>query len=72
MQTAYRTRSRITEDGTLTLSDLPFPASEQVEVIVLAELPEAHEETRYSLRGQPLRYDDPFTPLDEADWQALR
>lgn len=56
----------------LTLSGLPFAAGEQVEVIVLAELPETPEESRYPLRGHPLRYDDPFTPLDEKDWQALQ
>lgn len=72
MQTAYRTRIHIAEDGTLTLSGLPFAAGEEVEVIVLAELPDARDEDRYPLRGEPLRYEDPFTPLDESDWQALQ
>jgi hypothetical protein len=72
VQNAYRTRGRITKDGTLTLSGLPFHAGEQVEIIVLGEISEHRTDRRYPLRGEPLRYDDPFSPVDEADWQALQ
>jgi hypothetical protein len=69
---AYRVRSRIPDDGTLVLKDLPFPAGEEVEIIVLSGAREEHAgEERYPLRGKPLRFEDPFSPLPESDWQAL-
>ena len=34
---AYKVRSHVGEDGSLTVENLPFPAGEAVEVIVLAE-----------------------------------
>jgi hypothetical protein len=71
MQQAYRVRGRLAADGTLTLEGLHFRAGEEVEVIVLAES-KAREERRYPLRGKPLDYEDPFAPVAEADWQALR
>jgi hypothetical protein len=71
MQQAYRFRSQISQDGTLTLKDLPFRAGDEVEVIVLAEVQKGPAEGRYPLRGQPLRLDDPFAPVAEGDWQAL-
>jgi hypothetical protein len=62
----------VTEDGTLTIKGLPFHAGEEVEVIVLAEVRRAREERRYPLRGKPLRYEAPFAPVGEDDWQALQ
>ena len=72
MDQAYRVHVQISEDGALTLSGLPFRAGEDVEVIVLAEAPQAGQESRYPLRGQPLRYDQPTAPVAQSDWQALQ
>jgi hypothetical protein len=68
---AYRIRSHVEKDGTLTLSGLPFREGEEVEVIVLAEVRRAREERQYPLRGKPLHYEEPFAPVAEGDWQAL-
>ncbi len=35
---AYRTRSQVAEDGTITVRGLPFRQGEEVEVIVLADV----------------------------------
>ncbi len=69
---AYRTRCQVAEDGTITLRDLPFRQGEEVEVIVVADVRQARQEQRYPLRGKPLRYDDPYGPVAEDDWQALQ
>ena len=71
---AYKTAAKIGNQGQLRLSNLPFSAGEEVEVILL-RLPEQarNRETadRYPLRGQPFRYDRPFDPVAEDDWEVL-
>ena len=41
---AYRALKTLTQNGTLTLESLPFPAGAQVEVIVLPVEPRASDE----------------------------
>lgn len=72
MQQAFRAHGHIAEDGTLKLENLPFEPGEEVEVIVLAEGRNAHQERRYPLRGAPLVYEDPTGPVGDSDWQAAR
>ena len=43
MDQPYRTHAHVSEDGTLVLSNLPFAAGEQVEVILRVE-PSAEEQ----------------------------
>ena len=53
---------------------LPFQAGDQVEVIV-RKLPSTHSQatkSRYPLRGKVVRYDDPFSPVAESDWEVLQ
>ena len=68
---AYRIETVVTEDGELRLSHLPFRAGEHVEVIVLKQQESTPGAERYPLRGLPYRYDDPFRPVGEDDWDAL-
>lgn len=46
MQHAYRAHVHVSDDGTLTLNNVPFAAGEEVEVIVLSEARKAREEHR--------------------------
>ena len=69
---AYRVKTILQQDGTLTLSDLPFRSGEAVEVIILAQPPAAQRQNRYPLRGTPIRYIDPTGPVAQADWEAAR
>ena len=64
--------TKLTEDGKLTLNDLPFHAGETVEVIVVLRPPKSAPEPRYPLRGKPVRYIEPTEPVAEEDWEALR
>ena len=71
MTPAHRTEAVLSEDGKLSLDNLPFRAGQTVEVIVLpAASPPASGD--HPLRGSVLRYDRPTEPVAEADWDALR
>jgi hypothetical protein len=70
MQT-YRTETKVSKDGTLTLKELPFQPGVKVEVIVRSYELEAKPTQRYPLRGQLLRYDDPFESVVKDQWNAL-
>ena len=75
---AHRIETTLTQDGKLTLDQLPFRAGEAVEVIVLtnsaAQPVESHNlpEDRYPLRGTVIEYQNPFEPVAEADWEVLQ
>jgi hypothetical protein len=69
---AYRVKTTIQEDGTLTVSHLPLQAGEVVEVIILVQPSTAWPQDRYPLRGTPITYLDPTEPVAEADWEATR
>lgn len=58
---AYKTTARIEADGELRLSDLPFQAGDEVEIILL-RLEPTRREALYPIRGLPIRYDDPTEP----------
>jgi hypothetical protein len=85
---AYKVETILSEDGALTLKDLPFHVGDAVEVIILERSPSVSEgespnplekaEDRpepnlYPLRGTVLFYEDPFEPaVPVEDWEALR
>ena len=64
--------TKLTEDGKLTLNDLPFHAGETVEVIVMSRSSKAKPDHQYALRGKPVCYIEPTEPVAEEDWEALR
>jgi hypothetical protein len=69
---AYRVRSQVADDGSLTVENIPFAAGQEVEVIVLAEARKAREQRRHALRGTVLEYIDPLKPVAVDDWEALK
>lgn len=58
---AYKITAKNEADGELRLSDLPFQAGDEVEIILL-RLEPTHREVLYPLRKLPIRYDDPTEP----------
>lgn len=68
----HRVEATLNEDGVLTLSDLPFHAGDEVEVLIVARQSKSNSRQRYSLRGQAVRYDEPTAPVAQADWDALQ
>jgi hypothetical protein len=71
MMPTHRTEAVLSEDGKLSLDNLPFRAGQAVEVIVR---PAAHPTAPadHPLRGTVLRYDRPTDPVADTDWDALR
>jgi hypothetical protein len=70
---AHRIEATLTENGTLTINNLPFQAGDTVEIIILERHSRPLKSNPYLLRGKVIRYDDPFesaTPIE--DWEALQ
>jgi hypothetical protein len=70
MTPAHRIEVVLSEDGKLSLDQLPFRAGQAVEVIVLPATQPATSAP--SLRGSVVRYDRPTEPVAEGDWGALQ
>jgi len=68
----YRTEKRLTEDGAITLDNLPFNAGDSVEIIIISRAGQPGEQRDYPLRGKVIRYDDPSEPVAQEDWEALK
>ncbi|HLF83269.1 MAG TPA: hypothetical protein VI837_03750 [Blastocatellia bacterium] len=70
----HHVETKLTEDGKLTLNDLPFHAGDVVEVIVMARPTKtcATGAATYPLRGKPIEYIDPTEPVADEEWEALR
>jgi hypothetical protein len=64
----HRTEAKLSKEGTLVLTGLPFHAGEEVEVIILSRSKQTGVQDRYSLRGKPIRYVDPFESVAQEDW----
>lgn len=67
---AHRAETTLSEDGVITLRDLPFRRGEAVEVIVLPFATATAAGARYPLRGTPVKLLAPTEPVAEADWEA--
>ena len=67
---AHRTETVVSEDGVLTLRDLPFRRGETVEVIVLPFPATPSSAARYPLRGTPVSLKAPTEPVAQDDWEA--
>jgi hypothetical protein len=77
MQHAYRAEAEVSDDGTVTLSNVPFPAGKKVDVIVLSEADEG-EKHRPASSGENRAGTDALSVLEgligsveaPADWAA--
>jgi hypothetical protein len=68
----YRIETTLNQDGSLTLTDLPFHAGDAVEVIILPRSERSVGQKNYPLHGTPIKYVNPTDPVAEEDWAALR
>lgn len=67
---AYKTSAVVEEDGTVTISGLPFQQGEELEVILLQQTRQTSRVASYPLRGKPVKYVEPFESVAEEDWEA--
>lgn len=65
----HRVETRVESNGTIILHDLPFSEGEKVAVIITTHTINSDPATSYSLRGLPVRYENPFGPIAEHDWE---
>lgn len=70
MQT-YRIETTVTQQGAITLRNLPFQKGDIIEIIMLHQpvMPSLPEQD--PLRGMVLNYDDPTEPVAQEDWEIL-
>lgn len=57
---AHRIETALTENGKLSLQNLPFKKGDEVEVIILERSSSKTDSDLYPLRGTVIRYDEPF------------
>ena len=69
---AHRTKAIVSETGSLTIDNLPFPTGEPVEGVVFPAKRQSRQGERYPLRGTPIQFDDTTGPVAESDWEVLR
>jgi hypothetical protein len=68
---AYRVEKVIPQTGKIELDALPFAAGAVVEVIILGPEKAANGRS-HSLKGTVIKYDDPFEPVAENEWEVLQ
>jgi hypothetical protein len=70
---AHRIETSLTENGKLSLKNLPFKKGDEVEIIILDRSSSKTISDADSLTGTVLRYDEPFEPATSVeDWEALK
>ena len=67
---ALRVETKLQQNGTLLLNNLPLRAGQAIEVIILIQPQTLPDAARYALRGTPVTYTDPFEPA-ESQWESL-
>lgn len=69
---AYRVEKVIAPGGKVVLDTLPFATGAVVEIIVLGPEKVANNRPRSTLKGSVIKYDNPFAPVAEDEWEALQ
>ena len=64
----FHAKAIVEKNGKLLLNHVPFPEGKAVHVFVSATKPA----TQISLKGSVLKYEKPFAPVSEEDWEALK
>ena len=67
MQT-FHAETVVEKDGRLHLDHVPFSEGEAVHVFVSSAAPI----TKQPLKGSVLKYEQPFAPVAEEDWEAVK
>jgi hypothetical protein len=68
----YAYEHTIGQNGVLTLTDLPFNAGEEIEVIIIPRAKLKTDKKRYPFWGKPITYLNPTDPIAEADWEVYK
>ena len=69
----HRIETALTENGKLSLQNLPFKQGDQVEIIILERNPSPTNSSSQPLKGTVIHYDDPLEPATSSeDWEVLQ
>ena len=68
---AYRTNVVVHDDGTVVIENLPFQKGQRLEVILLERSGASDNASSRALRGEPVRYVDPFDSVAEDEWENV-
>lgn len=68
----FRTKTKVTNNGSLIIKGLPFNKGEKVEVIVQRFQNSDSPQDKCPLQGSLLKYEQPFSGVDEDHWDALK
>jgi hypothetical protein len=73
MATTFSRQLNLTQDGTITIDQLPFRMGDFVEVIIrpAQNLQKTAPKPRYPLHGTLVKYIDPTEPVAVEDWEVL-
>lgn len=66
---AYRTNVVVHEDGTVVIENVPFQKGQRLEVILLERNGASANVPSRALRGESVRYVDPFDSVVEDEWE---
>ena len=70
---AHKVQTILTENGQLTLENIPFVKGELVEVIILKNNQHSSSFDGDTLAGKVIKYDYPCEPAtDIEDWEVLK
>lgn len=68
---SHRIKAAITENGKLSLQNLPFKKGDKVEIIIRQQKIEIMDSDNFPLQGTVLSYEDPFEPvISPEEWNA--
>ena len=70
----FRFETTIAKDGTLSINGIPFTKGDKVEVLVRGKKSKSRllQDNRYSLRGTPIKYIDPFDSIASDEWSVIQ
>jgi hypothetical protein len=68
----YRISTVVEKDGTVTIANLPFHSGEELEVVLRSRGGGGDPTKAHPLRGEAVKYKDPFGNVAEDDWDALK
>ena len=67
----HRIETKVEQEGVIVLHDLPFHKGETVEIVITTRRSKPAAQSKYPLRGKPVKLIDPFGAVAEDDWSVL-
>jgi hypothetical protein len=68
----HRLEITLTENGKISLDNLPFKAGESVEITISTQDTVFSKDHPFPLQGSVYYYDAPFEPVAPDEWEVLK